>query len=137
MEVSDVMTADCKFCRPEDDLATLARRMAEEDIGSVPVGEGEKLVGMVTDRDIVVRGLAQGGDVSALTASDVMSEPVLYCYEDQDCGEVAATMARQQVRRVPVVDRAKRLRGIVSVSDLARGGASVAVSHAEAGIAAV
>lgn len=136
MKIADCMTPDCRYCDTSDNLVTLAKRMADEDIGAIPVGSGDKLVGMVTDRDIVVRGLANGKDPASVTASEVMADPVLYCYDDQDCSEVAATMAEQQVRRLPVVDRDKRLRGFVSVGDFARAGATGETARAEQGIAA-
>ncbi len=136
MKVGDVMTKDCRFCAPDDPVVEIAKLMQRDDVGAVPVGRDDKLVGMVTDRDIVVRGIAPGHALDRLTAETVMSEPVLYCYEDEDCESAARSMAERQVRRLPVVDRDKRLRGVVSVGDLARAGEAAAAGRAETGIAA-
>jgi len=135
MLIRDVMTRDCKFCDEGESLGTIATMMAEQDIGAVPVGRGDKLAGMVTDRDIVVRGLARTSDPLKLTAGDVMAAPVHYCFDDEECEAVADQMATSQVRRMPVVDRDKRLVGFVSLSDLARGGARKAALVAEEGVA--
>ena len=131
MLVGEAMTPECHYCDAGDGLAKIAGIMAAEGVGAVPVGRGDSLVGMVTDRDIVVHGLARGGDVTALTAADVMAAPVHYCFDDQDCAEVAGQMAESQV---PVVNRDKRLRGMVSVGDLARGSQHKATARAVEGI---
>jgi CBS domain-containing protein len=94
--------------------------MRDEDIGSLPVVENERLVGMVTDRDIVVRAVAEGQDVRTATAREAMSPRILYCFDDQTVEEVLENMGEQQIRRLPVVDRDKRLVGVVSLGDLAR-----------------
>jgi CBS domain-containing protein len=92
--------------------------MRDEDIGAVPVVDGDKLIGMVTDRDIVVRGLADSRDPAAATARAVMTSTLLYCFDDQSVEEALDNMGEQQVRRLPVVDRDKRLVGVVSIGDL-------------------
>jgi CBS domain-containing protein len=120
MQIRDVMSRDCKWCAPTAKVTEVARLMAENDFGSVPIAENDKLVGMVTDRDIVIRGLAKGKDLHKASTSDVMTECVYYCFDDQSCDEVAANMADIQVRRLPVVTRDKKLVGIVSLGDLAR-----------------
>ena len=117
-QIRDVMTPDVRTVPPSASIAEIARIMRDEDIGAVPVAENDRLVGMVTDRDIVVRGLADGGDISKKTARDVMSPRLLYCTEDQSVDEVLKNMAEQQVRRLPVVNRDKRLVGVVSLGDL-------------------
>lgn len=135
MLIKDVMTPDCRYCNSDTTLADVARMMADDDIGAVPVGRDEKLIGMVTDRDLVVRGLARGADPAQTPVSEIMAAPVLYCHEDQDCADVARNMAENQVRRLPVVTRDKRLSGVVSLGDLARGQEVRAATHALEGIA--
>ena len=119
MRISDIMTRDVQVARPEDTLRDAAETMARIDAGSLPVCDGRRLLGIVTDRDIVVRGLAKGlGADSSIT--QVMTEGVEYCFEDDDLVEVSDKMAASQIRRIPVVDRDKNLVGIVSLGDVAR-----------------
>ena len=120
MQVKEVMTPRVTFVAPDAQIAEIASRMRDEDIGSVPVAENDRLVGMVTDRDIVIRGLAGAGDARNMRARDVMSPKILYCTEDQSVEEVLKNMGEQQVRRLPVVDRDKRLVGVVSLGDLSK-----------------
>jgi CBS domain-containing protein len=96
--------------------------MREEDVGVLPVGEGDRLVGMVTDRDLAVRLAAEGRDPARTKVRDVMTKDVRYVFEDEEIGHVAENMADQQVRRLPVVNRSKRVVGVVSLSDVAREG---------------
>lgn len=119
MNLSDVMTATVAVARPGDTLQTVARAMAEHDIGSLPVVDGETLLGIVTDRDITIRAVAKGlgGDTPV---TEVMSTSVECCFEDDDLSDVSEKMAKNQIRRLPVVDRNKRLVGIVALGDLAR-----------------
>ena len=118
MRVSDAMTRDVRIARPDQTIQDAARMMAEIDAGALPVGEGDRLVGMITDRDIAVRAVAAGKAPSA-KVSEVMSAEVKYCFEDEDTEHVARNMGDQQVRRLPVVNRDKRLVGILSLGDLA------------------
>jgi CBS domain-containing protein len=121
MNVGEVMTKRVSWVGPDATVREIARRMRSEDIGSMPVAEDDKLVGMVTDRDIVVRGVAEEREIGRLTAREVMSSTsgaVLYCFEDESVEAVLKNMAENQVRRLPVVDRSKRLVGIVSLGDL-------------------
>jgi CBS domain-containing protein len=118
MQVSDVMTPGVQFIHPEQTISEAARIMAQSDIGALPVGENDRLVGMVTDRDIVIRGVADGKGPDA-KVREVMSSDVKYCYEDEKVDHVAHNMGDIQVRRLPVVDRDKRLVGIVAMADLA------------------
>jgi CBS domain-containing protein len=122
MKVRDVMHSGCTYCGSNDSVMAAAQLMAKEDLGFVPVAENDRLVGMLTDRDIVVRGLAQGHDLTSAKIADVMSDHVYYCYDDQDCEEIAQNMGEMQVRRMPVVDRQKQLIGVVSLADLAHKG---------------
>ena len=120
MKIKDVMTQDVRFVTPETPLSEIARQMRDEDIGVVPVVENDRMIGMVTDRDIVVRVVAEDKDVRSATARDAMSPQVLYCFEDQSVEEVLENMAENQVRRLPVVNREKRLVGFVSLGDLSK-----------------
>src|SRR5215510_7768194 len=116
--VSDYMTRDVTVVTPNDTLQQAAKIMAQMDCGCLPVGENDRLVGMITDRDIAVRAVAAGK--SPTTAiRDVMSQEVKYCFEDDDVEEVAENMADIKVRRLPVLNREKRLVGIVSLGDIA------------------
>lgn len=119
MKIRDVMTNQVRTVAPETSVFELARIMRDEDIGAVPIADDNRLVGMVTDRDIVVRGLAVARErIAEATARSVMTEPVLYCFADQEVEDVLENMGVQQVRRLPVVDRDKRLVGVVSLGDL-------------------
>ena len=118
MLVRDIMTRDVQLLAPHDTIQTAARHMRDDNIGSLPVADGDRLVGYVTDRDLVVRGLAEGFSADP-HIHDVMTKQVLYCFEDEDVEDVAANMAHNQVRRLPVISRDKRLVGIVALGDLA------------------
>ena len=119
MKIKDVMTRDVSFVTPDTPIPEIARRMRDEDIGVVPVVENDRMIGMVTDRDIVVRCVA-AESMGAATARMAMSPRVLYCYDDQSVNEILENMAEQQVRRMPVVNRDKRLIGVVSIGDLSQ-----------------
>lgn len=120
MQIREVMTTSVVVLSPEAPIGEIARMMRDEDIGSVPIAENDRLIGMVTDRDLVIRGLTDGMDISHMHARAVMSPHMLYCREDQTVEEVLDNMADQQIRRLPVVDRDKRLVGMVSLGDLSR-----------------
>ncbi|MFO1068316.1 MAG: CBS domain-containing protein [Geminicoccaceae bacterium] len=119
MRISEVMTRNVCLTSPRSSLLEAAQTMAAIDAGSLPVGENERLVGMITDRDIAVRGVARGLGPEARVA-EVMSPDVKYCYEDEEIGEVARNMAAIKVQRLPVLNSDKRLVGIVSLGDLAQ-----------------
>lgn len=118
MKISEVMTRDVRVVAPSQTVREAAQLMSELDVGALPVADGEKLVGMITDRDIVIRavGLGRGPDASI---SEAMTQDVKYCFEDQTTDEITRNMGDIQVRRLPVVDRNKRLVGILSLGDLA------------------
>jgi len=118
MLVKEAMSRDVKIVAPDQALQEAARIMLDIDVGALPVGENDKLVGMITDRDIAVRGVAAGKAPSACVR-EVMSKEVRYCFEDEDTAHVARNMGEEQIRRLPVVDRNKRLVGILSLADLA------------------
>lgn len=127
MRVSEVMTACVTVCLPSDSLKRVARTMAELDVGWIPVGERDRLVGIVTDRDIVVRGLADGLRGGA-AVSKVMSAPVRYCQEHESLGMAAFYMADLQLRRLPVLNAQMRLVGVLSLGDMSRKGPRAAAA---------
>src|SRR5215471_9413420 len=118
MKVKDAMTRQVRIAAPDDTIRHAAAAMAMLDAGVLPVGERDKLVGMITDRDIAIRGIAEGKGPDA-KVRDVMSQEVKYCFEDEDVSHVAENMGELQLRRLPVMNRDKRLVGIVSLADLA------------------
>jgi len=118
MQIQDIMTHDVTLVSPDETLQTAATRMAELDVGILPVGEDDRLVGMITDRDIAVRGVAAGIGPHA-TVREVMTPEIKYCFLDQDVDEIVSNMADIQIRRLPVLDHDKRLVGIVSLCDIA------------------
>jgi CBS domain-containing protein len=119
MKVSDAMTRDVHIANPGDTIRQAAQTMAQIDAGVIPVGENDRLVGMITDRDIAVRAVAAGLSPDT-PIGKVMSSDVCYCFDDQDIGDVATNMADIKVRRLPVVNRDKRLVGILSLGDIAQ-----------------
>ena len=119
MKVQECMSRDVRVISPDDTIERAAQMMAQIDAGVLPVGKNDKLVGMITDRDIAIRGVAEGCKPDA-RVGDIMSQEVLYCYDDEDTDEVLENMAEIQVRRMPVVNHDKRLVGIVSISDIAK-----------------
>jgi CBS domain-containing protein len=121
MRVSECMTRGVWVVEPGDTIEQAAQAMAEIDAGILPVGENDRLVGIVTDRDIAIRGIGQGRSANT-SVREVMSPEVRYCFIDDDADKVLENMAEIQVRRLPVLDRDKRLVGIVSITDLAGNG---------------
>lgn len=119
MQISEIMSRDVVIVAPSDSVQEVAKKMAEIDAGIMPVGEDDRLVGMVTDRDIVIRAVAKGKTPGKCTVRDVMSPDVKYCYEDETLEDAARNMSSLQVKRLPVLNREKRLVGIVSLGDLA------------------
>ncbi|HKU16814.1 MAG TPA: CBS domain-containing protein [Steroidobacteraceae bacterium] len=118
MKVREAMTRDVRLVKPDQPISEAARLMGELDIGALPVEENDRLVGMITDRDIAVRavGAGRGPDTPV---SEVMSREIKYCYEDQSIDEVTQNMGELRIRRLPVLTRDKRLIGILSLGDLA------------------
>jgi CBS domain-containing protein len=120
MRVAEVMSRNVQIASPDDSLQDVAKRMVSDDIGFMPVGDGDRLVGTITDRDIVARGVAQGRDSKQTKIRDVMSDDIKYCFDDEDVAHVIQNLGELQLRRLPVVNREKRLVGIVSLADAAR-----------------
>ena len=128
--ISEVMTRNVEVVRPNDTLQRAAQLMQECDTGALPVCDGDSLVGMVTDRDITIRGTAVGLSPSDTPVSRVMSTDTLCCTEDESAEDVLTRMGDEQVRRLPVLDSEQRLVGIVSLGDLAtRHGGKIGRAH--------
>jgi CBS domain-containing protein len=118
MKVNDLMTRNVRTCEPGDPIAEAARIMAEVNCGAVPVVDGDRVVGIVTDRDIVLRGVAKGKDTTNCKVSDCMTKDAVCCNADTDAHAAADLMASRQIRRLPVVEN-DRLVGIVALGDMA------------------
>jgi CBS domain-containing protein len=123
MEVREVMTPNVECIRPEASLMDAARKMKKLDVGPLPVcGDGDRLIGMITDRDIVVRALADGRDMEETKVQDIMTPEVHFCLEEHDVHHAARLMRDKQIRRLVVLNDDRRLVGIVSLGDLATEG---------------
>ncbi|HET7671810.1 MAG TPA: CBS domain-containing protein, partial [Burkholderiales bacterium] len=114
MRVSEAMTREVRVASPGQSIRDVAKMMDEINAGAMPVGENDRLVGMITDRDIAIRAVALGKGPDTPVRDVMSTEQVLYCYEDEEIDHVAKNMAENQVRRLPVVNREKRLVGIVA-----------------------
>lgn len=134
MKIADIMTRDPDVIDPNAMIREAAKRMRDDNVGALPVGENDRLIGMVTDRDIAMRAVAEDRMPSQTAVRDVMSERVFYCFEDDDLEAAAKCMAEHQVRRVPILNRDKRLVGIVALADLARSGDEECESTALEGV---
>jgi CBS domain-containing protein len=119
MKISKCMTRDVQLANPTQTIQEAAKMMADIDAGVLPVGQDNRLVGMITDRDIAIRAVAQGKSPDT-KIREVMSSEVLYCFDDQELEDVARNMADIKVRRLPVLNRSKHLVGIVSLGDLSK-----------------
>jgi len=135
MRVSEIMSRDVQVCSPGSTIRDCAKTMAAIDAGAIPVGDNDHLVGMITDRDIAVRAVAEQKPPTT-KVREVMSQEVLYCFDDQDLDDIAQNMSDVKVRRLPVVNREKRLVGIVSIGDLAKGANAASTGQTVADITA-
>ncbi len=126
MQVQEIMSRDVEIASPDASVRDIARKMRADNIGALPVGENDRLIGMVTDRDIVTRAVAEERAPGETSVRDVMSKKVCYCFDDDDVKQAAKIMAEHQVRRLPVLNHEKRLVGVVALADLGR-------SHKDAG----
>jgi len=120
MLVKECMTKQVEVGRPDMSLQEAAQKMRDGDFGILPIGENDRLIGMITDRDITIRGTAEAVDPKKIQVRQLMSPNVLYCYEDQAVDEVTKNLGDNQIRRLPVLSRQKRLVGILSLGDLAQ-----------------
>jgi CBS domain-containing protein len=119
MKVKEVMHKGVDWVSPDTPISEIAKLMRDHDIGAIPIGQDDRLVGMVTDRDIVCKGLANGSfDASRATAREVMTEGIHCCREDDDLGKAVRHMETLQIRRLPVINKSKRMVGILSLGDI-------------------
>ncbi len=118
MKVKDAMHKGVQWVAPDLSLHAIAQQMQKFDVGAVPVGDNDRLVGMVTDRDIALRGVAQGKDLARLTAKDVMTKGVIWCHDTDDVNDAAHLMESKKIRRLPVIDANKRMVGMISLGDI-------------------
>lgn len=119
MQASNLMTRDPEILSPEITLAKAAEIMGKQDFGFLPIGENDRLIGAVTDRDLVIRGVAQGKDPNTTTVRDVMTDQIRYCFENDSVEKVADMMSELQIRRLVVLNDKKRIVGVISLGDLA------------------
>lgn len=118
MKVKDMMHKGAEFVAPNAKLQAIAKKMRDHDIGAIPVCEDGRPIGMVTDRDIAIRGLADGKDISALEARDVMTRDVIFCRDTEDAEDALRIMENNKIRRLPVLNDAENLVGMVSLGDI-------------------
>jgi CBS domain-containing protein len=126
MQVQEIMSRTVELVDPNTTIRDAARKMRADNLGALPVGENDRLVGVVTDRDIVMRGVAADRSAGNTTVREVMSEHVYWCFDDADVSDAAKIMTEHQVRRLPVVNQNKRLVGVVALADLGRNGEDAA-----------
>jgi len=120
MKVNEVMSRDAEWESPDTTICDVAKKMRDMNIGSMPVGENDRLVGMVTDRDIVCRAVGEGLDPAKTTVRQIMTKTIAYCFDDQEVDDAAHLMEQKHIRRLAVLNRKKRLVGILSLDDMAR-----------------
>lgn len=120
MKLNEIMTKDVEIISPGDTLQTAAQKMRDRDIGFLPVCDGERLIGVLSDRDVIVRALAEGMDSNAIVGRDLITSPAIYCFDDQTLDEAAKLMHDNQIRRLVILNRDdKRMVGVISLGDLA------------------
>ena len=119
MQLREIMSRDVEVIAPEATIREAAEKMREIDVGPLPVCNGKRLVGILTDRDIVIRAIADGHDPATTPVEQAMSDEVVYCFDDDESEDAARLMREHQIRRLPIVDHDKKLVGIVSLGDLA------------------
>ena len=120
MKVKDAMHKKAEWVSPDTSVGDIAKKMRDLDVGSIPVGENDRLIGMVTDRDIACRAVANGTDCSKLKARDVMTKGIVFCRDSEDLSDALRIMEDKKIRRLPVIDDNKRMVGMLSVGDVAR-----------------
>ncbi len=118
MQVKEAMHPGVEWVEPDASVLIIAQKMRDLDIGAIPVCEKDRLVGMVTDRDITCRAVAKGADISKLTAGDVMTEGIVYCRDTEDLQDAIRIMEDKQIRRMPAIDEEKRMVGMLSLGDI-------------------
>lgn len=120
MLIRDVMSRKPEFMSSTTSLKKAAAEMQKLDCGFIPIGDNDRLIGVITDRDMAIRGVASGKDPDKTTVKEIMTDKVLYCFEDDDVKKAADSMSKQQIRRLIVLNKEKRMTGIVSLGDIAR-----------------
>ena len=120
MKVSEIMTTNVECISPDAGMTEIANRMKTLDVGFLAICENDRLVGTITDRDIVIRGIASGKNLDTLKARGIMSDDVFWCYEDDEIKDVAGKMREKNVRRMVLLTRDKRLAGVVSIGDISK-----------------
>jgi CBS domain-containing protein len=129
MKVKDVMHKGVDWVSPDTPITEIARLMREHDIGAIPIGDDDRLIGMVTDRDIVCKGVAQNGfDITRATARDVMSPGIHCCRDDDDLAKAVHHMETLQIRRLPVINKSRRMVGMLSLGDISHSASGDLVS---------
>jgi len=118
MKAKEAMHKGVEWVSPDTPVTALAKKMLEQDIGAIPIGENDRLIGIVTDRDITLRAVANGKDISGLTARDVMTKGIVWCRDIDEVNQAVNIMQTKQVRRLPVIDQNKRMVGILSMGDI-------------------
>ena len=123
MKLSEIMTREVEIIQPDDTLRLAAQKMRNRDIGFLPVCDGDTLMGVLSDRDITIRALADGMDINVMLGRDLMTTPAIYCFDDQDVKDAAKLMGENQIRRLVILGReSERVVGVISLGDLARKG---------------
>ena len=123
MKLSEIMTREVEIIQPDDTLRLAAQKMRDRDIGFLPVCDGDSLMGVLSDRDIAIRALADGMDINVMLGRDLMTTPAIYCFDDQDVTDAAKLMGENQIRRLVILGReSERVVGVISLGDLARKG---------------
>jgi CBS domain-containing protein len=126
MKLSEIMTREVEIIQPDDTMHTAAQKMRDRDIGFLPVCDGDSLMGVLSDRDITIRALADGMDINVMLSRDLMTTPAIYCFDDQDVKDAAKLMGENQIRRLVILGReSERVVGVISLGDLARNGIGV------------
>ena len=120
MQVREIMSTEVEVIAPETSIQEAARKMRDADVGVLPVGENDGLIGMLTDRDIVVRAVAEGRADGDATVRDIVTDQIFFCFEEDDVDDAASLMAERQVRRLPVLNAEKRLVGVLALADISR-----------------
>ena len=120
MKIREIMTSNVECLSPEASLKEVAGEMKALDVGFIPVCDGDRLIGTVTDRDSVIRAVAEGNDVTTARARDVMTREIIYAFDDEDVKDAAEKMREKDIRRVLILDRSRRLVGVVSIGDISK-----------------
>jgi CBS domain-containing protein len=136
MKVKEMMHKGVEWVSPDTPVTTLAKKMKKYDVGALPVGENDRLIGMVTDRDIAVRGVAKGKDISKLTARDVMTKGVVWCRASDSAIQAARLMETKHVRRLPVINESKRMVGMLSLGDISHAASQRTATEVIKGVSA-